>query len=73
MSDAVTTHCSGCEKEMLVCEELAGCDIYCDDCPFPEDPCETCGKPECDRECCQCEYCVERRAALSEAGKIPIE
>lgn len=62
----VTTHCLGCGKPMQVNEEIAGC-CYCDDCPFPEDPCETCGKPECDSECCNCEYCVRRRAAAAPA------
>jgi len=40
-----------------------GC-LVCDACPdpgFDEGPCETCGKEDCNGECCQCKYCVERR------------
>lgn len=58
----IATNCAGCGKIMHLCKEIAECIVYCDDCPFPNDPCETCGKPECDGECCNCEYCVRRRA-----------
>lgn len=60
-----TTNCSGCGKQMFFSnEEFLGCHLYCDDCPFPEDPCETCGKPDCDGSCCNCSYCLIRKAAL---------
>jgi hypothetical protein len=52
---------SDIETSSLLEEELEGCDFYCDSCwPDPE-PCETCGKIECNGECCDCEYCVKRR------------
>lgn len=56
------TACLGCGKPMLVSEEMVGC-CYCDDCPFSEDPCETCGKKDCDGSCCQCVHCVARKRA----------
>lgn len=56
------TKCRVCQKDMLVsCEEFVDC-VVCDDCPFPRDPCETCNKPDCDGECCNCEYCIKRRS-----------
>jgi len=54
--------CQGCGKVMMVDEVLAGCLIYCEDCPFPIESCETCGQQDCNGECCQCKYCVERRS-----------
>jgi hypothetical protein len=59
----VLDHCCVCGKELWVHPEIAGCLLHCDDCPFKEPPCETCGKEDCDGECCNCEGCVERRAA----------
>jgi hypothetical protein len=56
------TNCLTCGKPMqVVNEEFVGC-VVCDDCPFPKEPCETCGKLECDGECCDCAYCVQRRS-----------
>lgn len=60
--EPVLDHCCACGKELWVHPEIAGLDLYCDDCPFPKPPCETCGKDDCDGECCNCEYCVKRRA-----------
>jgi hypothetical protein len=59
--------CTACSKELDVCAELAGCDIYCEACPIPVPPCETCGTVECDGECCDCAFCIERRAGAQEA------
>lgn len=56
-------HCHACSKELDVHAELASCDIYCDACPIPVPPCETCGKDDCDGECCDCAFCIERRTA----------
>lgn len=67
-----TTECEACKKPMLLHEEIAGCIVYCDDCPFPPEDCESCGlkDPPQGHDCCQCEYCIERRAiALAEGGK----
>jgi hypothetical protein len=71
MFSVVETNCLGCGKPMQVSEEMVGC-VYCNDCPFPAEPCETCGKvdPEPEHDCCQCEYCVIRRErAKKGAGK----
>jgi len=60
------TRCATCGKSIEVAgslvEEFDGC-LVCDDCGLTTDPhpCETCGKDECNGECCTCEYCVERR------------
>lgn len=57
------TTCLVCKKPMQVGnEEFVGC-VVCDDCEFPAEPCETCGKEDCDGECCGCVYCVARRAS----------
>jgi len=58
------TACAGCAKPMDVCEEIAACIVYCEDCPMPLPPCETCGleNPPQDHDCCDCKYCVDRRA-----------
>jgi hypothetical protein len=60
----VVDHCTRCGKEMLLSPELAewvgGC-VVCDDCPFEEPPCETCGDEDCGCECCDCTSCVNGR------------
>jgi hypothetical protein len=56
-------NCAGCGTPLqLTHDDFEGCLVYCDSCPIPADPCETCGKPDCDGSCCNCEYCVARRA-----------
>lgn len=67
----VETNCLGCGKAMRCSEELAGC-LRCEDCPFPEEPCETCGKvePEPGHDCCACNYCVIRRLRADNAKLI---
>jgi len=58
----VIDYCTRCGKEMKLSPELAewvaGC-VVCDDCPFEEPPCETCGNEDCKGECCDC--CVNRK------------
>lgn len=60
----VDSACVACGRYMRLSEEIAGC-CYCELCPYPEEPCETCGNPECDHECCDCEGCVARREEKS--------
>lgn len=63
ISGILVTNCLGCGKSIFVSnEELVGCCV-CDDCPFPKDPCETCGKPDCDGSCCNCQYCLLRKTS----------
>jgi len=60
----VIDYCTRCGKEMKLSPELAewvaGC-VVCDDCPFEEPPCETCGNEDCKGECCDCDCCVNRK------------
>lgn len=58
-------NCAGCGRPLEInSEAFEGCIVYCNDCPFPEDPCETCGSETCDGSCCDCETCVARRQAI---------
>lgn len=63
--------CKFCRKPVRVSRRLIGewigaGMIVCDNakCVYPPEDCETCGlvDPPEGHDCCQCEYCVERRA-----------
>jgi hypothetical protein len=68
--DLVEIPCAGCQKPQLVGKILAeefSDTLYCGKCfdNRANEPCETCGKSDCDGECCDCQFCIERRMVMS--------
>lgn len=64
-SRLVSIPCVGCQDPILVSFNIANefSDyLYCDKCfTTKHELCETCGKDNCDGECCNCEFCIKRR------------
>jgi len=60
-TDLIDINCTVCKRTMQVNGFFEGFKFYCGDCSYPPEPCETCEKITCGGECCNCEYCKQRR------------
>lgn len=68
----------GCGTEWDAHPEFDGCECYCDKCPLPMEPCETCGSDTCDGSCCTCKYCMKRKGldmniSIDQAKKMIVD